>query len=90
MKKGNSKINNKYIGETKNNLPEGFGTLFLPNRVTEYSGNWLLGEKHGSGIENDPQCTTKGTWKNGKRWNTTSSRDWCNKQYGYKDGIKGK
>jgi hypothetical protein len=99
MKKGNSKINKKYIGETKNNLPEGIGISFQVNGEKAYSGQWLRGEKHGYGIDNQADnCIVKGEWKNGKYWNTTtnsgrlnsSHRKWCDVQYGYRNGIKGR
>ena len=88
MEKGNSNIHRTYIGETKNNLPEGFGILFRFGKK-EYSGRWLLGEKHGYGIENtSDKCIVKGYWKNGEYWDTTSyPGDWCNHQYGYRNGI---
>jgi len=47
-KYGNEKIHQKYIGETKNCLPDGKGTHTFPNG-DKYIGEFRKGKKHGQG-----------------------------------------
>ncbi|XP_033642213.1 MORN repeat-containing protein 1-like isoform X2 [Asterias rubens] len=39
----------RYIGETKNQLRDGYGIYKYPNRFFRYEGDWKEGKKHGHG-----------------------------------------
>ena len=67
----------KYIGETKNGVPHGYGTIvyttsetsgfsaIFVSRQRKYVGQWEHGKKHGQGTMTNPDGSIrKGTWEN--------------------------
>lgn len=48
---GTKKVNSKriYIGDTKDNVRDGFGTYVFENKFFRYEGEWKNGKKHGIG-----------------------------------------
>jgi len=38
---------NYYVGETSNQLRNGFGVYYYSNHFFRYEGDWVKGKKHG-------------------------------------------
>ena len=58
-----------YIGEFKNNLKHGIGTMVYPTGA-KYKGAWKKGERHGAGVYIEADGTKYiGEWKDGERFN---------------------
>ena len=59
----------RYIGDIKENLPNGFGVIYYLTG-SQYKGNLLNGKRHGQGTYSDNQgFKDEGIWKNDIRWN---------------------
>ena len=71
VRNGDEKNDAKYVGETKNGVPNGKGTLTFP-LGSKYVGQFADGKQNGHGIYTSLDGRKfEGEWKNGKRWNIT-------------------
>ena len=66
FKDGNEKSDGKYVGEIRNGVPNGQGTLTSPNGLM-YVGEFKNGKGHGQGTFTSPDgIQYHGEWKDGK------------------------
>ena len=97
---GDDNTHPKYVGEIKNDKPNGLGILYngSPNydgtfdfyiwKGIKFVGSWKNGKPHGEGIFDWGDSDTVGEWRDGKEWNTIS-REYKN-GYVFEKWVNGK
>ena len=80
----------KYVGEYKDGIPNGQGTLTSPDG-RKYEGKWKNGERNGQGTETYPNGGKYvGELKYGKPWNGTEYDKNGNMTKKYVNGVEQK
>ena len=78
---------NKYVGEFKNRLPNGQGTITFASG-SKYVGEFKDGKKHGQGTYTYADGReTLGEWNFGEPWNAVMYDASGKFSHSYKDGV---